>query len=350
MVVWRGRADRRTDVTGAFAGDERKIQPSACRAWYDGWVPRIVLTLSVAALACCGTGSDPADGGTPGTSGSSEADGGPSTAPGPGPGPDDDGDATSSAPAATTSAAGTDTSGAMASTGGDATGEDATGVSSRCDYEAVDGMIVIEAENLPITEDWAIQTAEPGYSGDGYIVWTRGSNNGDPTHGVLEVTIHVSEPGRYRLRWRNRIGMGTNTTEHNDTWAKFPDAAAYYGLQMAGADELRRYPRPTCEDADAMAAVEALPQVAAAECVEGSSLDDWFKVYSSGASDWSWSTRTNDNDAFDVMVELDSPGDYTFAMAARADWHLVDRIVIHQEGLDDAVVESLDVPETPCAP
>ncbi len=224
-----------------------------------------------------------------------------------------------------------------------------TGVPSRCDYETVDGRIVIEAEDLPINEDWEILTTEGGYYADGYIGWTGTSHNNDPTHGVMEVTIYVAEPGRYGLRWRNRIGMGTNTTEHNDTWVKFPDAADYYGLQSPGADERRRYPRPVCEDAEAMAAIEALPQVMAVECVEGSSTDGWFKVYSSGANDWSWSTRTNDNDAFDVMVEFDQPGDYSFMMAARGDWHLIDRIVIHQEELDDGEVEDPGAQPTVCA-
>ncbi|MCX4245081.1 hypothetical protein [Paraliomyxa miuraensis] len=223
-----------------------------------------------------------------------------------------------------------------------------TGTPSDCDYEVIDGRIVIEAEELPITEDWQIQTTEPDYYADGYIGWTRGSFNNDPTHGVIEVTIHVAEPGRYQLRWRNRIGMGANTTEHNDTWVRFPDATDFYGRQAAGANERRRYPRPLCEDADAMAAIEALPNVDEAACVQGSSVDGWLKVYSSGASDWSWSTRTNDNDAYDVMVEFGSPGDYVFALAARGDWHLIDRIVIHQEGLDDAIVQDPSAVPTTC--
>jgi len=248
----------------------------------------------------------------------------------------------------------TDPASSSGSADEDSTGESGqtsatTGEPSRCDYETVDGRIVIEAEDLPILEDWEILTTEGGYYAEGYIGWTGASHNNDPTHGVMSVTILVAEPGRYRLRWRNRIGMGANTTEHNDTWVKFPDAADYYGLQSPGADELRRYPRPRCEDADAMAAVEALPQVMEADCVEGSSTDGWFKVYSSGASDWSWSTRTNDNDAFDVMVEFDDPGDYTFMMAARADWHLIDRIVIHEEGLDDGTVEEPAAEPTACA-
>ena len=245
-----------------------------------------------------------------------------------------------------TSTGGQDTTSGPPGTGSDS--GDSGGVVSRCDYEEVGGLIVMEAEHLPVGEDWQVMTDEAGYYVDGYIGWTGSAFNNDPTHGVTTVTIYVDQPGRYRLRWRNRIGMGTNTTEHNDTWVKFPDAADYYGVKFQGRDEQRVYPRPTCEDAAAMMAVEALPQVLSAGCVAGSSTDDWFKVYSSGASDWSWSTSTNDNDGHQVMVEFDQPGDYTFTIAARGDWHLIDRIVIHEASLDDMTVQDMANAETAC--
>jgi hypothetical protein len=257
---------------------------------------------------------------------------------------------TSSSSSSTSTTAGPDGTSSGTSSANDSTtsDDDTTGMRSECDYEVVDGMIVIEAENLPIHENWEVQDTHSGFYADGYIAWNGGSHFNDPTHGVMQVTVHVADPGRYRLRWRNRIGMGADATEHNDTWVRFPDAADFHGLQMSGSGELRRYPRPRCEDADAMAAIEALPQVEAVACVQGSSTDDWLKVYSSGATDWSWSCRTNDHDPFDVMVEFDAPGDYTFMMAARSDWHLIDRIVIHEEGLDDAIWQDPQAAETVC--
>lgn len=50
--------------------------------------------------------------------------------------------------------------------------------------------------------------------------------------------------------------MGSNTTEHNDTWARFPDAADAYGLKMQNDLEVRRYPHPVCDDAQFMASIE----------------------------------------------------------------------------------------------
>lgn len=255
-----------------------------------------------------------------------------------------------SAPTTTGDTATTDPTDTVTTTdpSGSSSSSSTSGTPSDCDYQSVDSMIVIEAESLPIVEDWGIDTTEAGYYADGYIEWTGTSHNNDPTHGLMDVTIHVDTPGRYRLQWRNRIGEGTNTTEHNDSWVTFSDAADYYGLQLDGADERRRYPRPQCEDPKFIAEIEALPEVIEVECVEGSSVDGWFKVYSSGASDWSWSTRTNDNNAFNVMIEFDAAGDYTFSMAARADHHLLDRIVIHEETLEDAVVHDENATETTC--
>ena len=232
--------------------------------------------------------------------------------------------------------------------GTDSGSDSSGGMVSNCDYEEVGGLIVMEAESLPVGEDWQVLTDETGYYADGYIGWTGTSHNNDPTHGVTTVTVYVGQPGRYRLRWRNRIGMGTNTPEHNDTWVKFPDAADYYGVQFDGEDERRVYPSPKCQDAAMMMAIEAMPQVLSVDCVAGSSVDDWFKVYSSGASDWSWSTFTNDNNGHQVVVEFDAAGDYTFQIAARGDWHLIDRIVIHEESVDDMAVQEPTAAETAC--
>ncbi len=215
-----------------------------------------------------------------------------------------------------------------------------------CDFEAVDGVIAFEAESLTLNEDWKARTQTAGYDGAGYIVWEGSPFNNDPTHGVFTVAIKIVEPGRYRFQWRSRIGMGSNTTEHNDAWVRFPDAADFYGLKGQPGAEIRRYPKPICDDATAMAAVIASANVDTADCVRGSSKDGWTKVYSSGANDWKWSTFTSDNDASRVMAEFDSPGVYTFELAARADFFLIDRMVIHEEGISDAVAQAAT--ETAC--
>jgi len=225
-------------------------------------------------------------------------------------------------------------------------GGDDGGTPLDCDFESVDGIVVIEAESLPLVEDWTVSTDRDGYSGSGYIEWTGSSHNNDPTHGVTMISLCLESAGRWRLQWRNRIGIGTNTTEHNDTWAKFPDADDYFGVRGPSDGESRRYPKPICEDDTFMTSVRDMATVSEATCVHGSTTDGWLKVYSSGASDWRWSTRTSDSDAHDVVLEVDSPGVYTLALAARAEAHLIDRIVVHEADLEDATVQDLSLVET----
>lgn len=219
---------------------------------------------------------------------------------------------------------------------------------SECDWRTVNDILVFEAESLPITQDWVVATDEAGYTGDGYIEWTGRSRNNDPSYGRIDVALQIDTPGRYRLQWRNRIGMGDNPTEHNDTWVRFPDAADYYGLKGQQGAEIRRYPKPICEDDTFTSSIIALDAVDEATCVEGSSRDGWLKVYSSGARDWKWSTRTSDNDASAIMVEFGAPGTYILNLAARGDHHLIDRVVLHEESIDDDTVRDLNLAETPC--
>jgi len=215
-------------------------------------------------------------------------------------------------------------------------------------FAFVDGLLVFEAESIPLNEDWVVRNGEAGFNGDGYIEWIGESHNNDPTHGVIDLTLRVDEPGRYQLTWRTRIGMGDNTTEHNDTWVTFPDSADYYGLKGMEGAEVRRYPKPICEDGDAMGALMAMDDIETADCVRGSSEGGWLKVYSSGADDWRWIARTSDSDASTVTVEFDEAGDYTMRLAARADHSLLDRIVLYREGTDSDTREDLALAETRC--
>jgi len=217
-----------------------------------------------------------------------------------------------------------------------------------CDYETVNGLLVIEAESLPINEDWIIADDRPGFFGTGFIEWTGQSQNGRPGSGEMEVKLRFTRAGQYRMQWHNRIGMGNNPTEHNDTWVKLEGVADSYGYRVRDGMESRRYPKPKCEDDAFMASVEAKPEVTGAECAEGSTRDDWFKVYSTNARDWRWSTRTSDNDAHEIGIDIAAPGVYTMLLSARGDHHLIDRIVIHERAIDDDAVHAPNNAETRC--
>ncbi|MBX2801241.1 MAG: hypothetical protein KTR31_26425 [Myxococcales bacterium] len=235
-------------------------------------------------------------------------------------------------------------------TGSTATGD--TGPVGPCDYETVDGIAIVDAEDLPLVGDWTLgDDAEfSGYHGTGYVFWDGPQYLGDATNGLMSLTLRFHAAGRYELRWRNQVGLGTSTTDHNDTWVRMTGVADFFGVKGPSTAEERVYPEPQCSDDAFVKAIEALPNVATVGCVEGSSTDGFLKVYSSGASDWSWSTRTNDNDGHVVVIELDAPGDVTFELAARSSFHLIDRLVWHDVGVGDGEAEDLDRPNTACTP
>ena len=217
-----------------------------------------------------------------------------------------------------------------------------------CDYELFNKIIVIEAENLPLAGSWSKQTANAGFTGSGYIGWTGAPSLGTPGKGTLTAKLKLAA-GRYRMQWRNRIGKGTNATEHNDSFVRYPDVDHFYGLKMVNGKESRAYPKPVCEDAAKMAAVLALPQVGVTKCPNGTSKDGWTKVYSSGATDWKWSTNTSDSDAHQIYLEVNKAGVYTLEISARSDFHLIDRIVIHDESVAAKDAQVLTLKPTPCS-
>jgi hypothetical protein len=223
-----------------------------------------------------------------------------------------------------------------------------SGVGAACDFESVDNMVVIEAESLPINEDWQVMSEFEGYTGDGYLGWAGQDHFNDPTNGVMQVDVRINTPGRYQIQWHARIGKGDDPTEHNDTWVRFPDADDYYGLKGEDGAEIRRYARPQCEDTAFIESVESMPDVESATCPEGSTRDGWMKVYSIGATDWKWTGRTSDNDASEVMAEFGEAGVYTLEFAARSEVHLMDRIVLHEESIGQDTFGDLSLPETAC--
>lgn len=232
------------------------------------------------------------------------------------------------------------------STADQALGPD-SGPPPACDYELKNKILVIEAEELALKGSWTKQTANKGFSGSGYIGWTGAASMQTPGKGTLTAKLKLAA-GRYRMQWRNRIGKGTNATEHNDSFVRYPDVDHFYGMKIVNGKESRTYPKPICEDTAKMAAVKALPQVGVTKCPNGTSKDGWTKVYSSGATDWKWSAFTSDNDAHAIYIEVDKAGVYTLEISARSDFHLIDRIVIHDESVAAKDAQALTLKPTPC--
>lgn len=180
------------------------------------------------------------------------------------------------------------------------------------DYVEKNGLVVIEAENLNAPEGWSKKTSVNGFTGEGYLEWEGGDNFRTPGAGLISTAIEIKTPGTYSFEWRNKIGEGTSTTDFNDSWLRFADASDFYGEKSNGS---RVYPGGSGK----------FP------APEGDSSDGWLKIFSSGTTDWTFSTRTNDRDGHLIYVQFDSPGTYTLEISGRSDHHIIDRIVLSRE-------------------
>ncbi len=203
---------------------------------------------------------------------------------------------------------------------------------SDADYEEVNGLVVMEAENLSTgNSDWELRTDKTGFTGAGYLEWTGNDFfNGDVagTAGVITTKIRINTPGTYRFEWRNSIARGSSTTDLNDSWLRFPDADDFYGEKPDGS---RTYPRGEARGRSPFPA--------------GQSGNGYFKLYVNNLN-WSFQSTTGDSaDGRPVFVQFDNPGIYTMEIAARSEGHIIDRIVLHR-GV--ATPLALSNTETPC--
>ncbi len=192
--------------------------------------------------------------------------------------------------------------------------------------EEKDGLVVIEAENLNLPSGWEYETAVNGFTGDGYLDWQGADSFSVPGNGIIATPIKINTPGTYRFQWRSKVGEGNNSTESNDSWLRFSDASDFYGQKGSSIV----YPKGTGKT----------PNPA------GSSSDGWLKVYSSGTTNWTWTTSTNDNNPHAIYVKFDAPGTYLMEISGRSKHHLIDRIVL-SKNVSNAT--DLSLTETLCS-
>lgn len=190
-----------------------------------------------------------------------------------------------------------------------------------------DGQVVIESESMiSLPSPWADASnfTAPDVSdpddatGNGFIVWEGNQQLGNPGQGTLVYPIQINAPGEYRFCWRSQVGNGTSPTDHNDTWLKI-DADAFFGRKNNGNVVCPKGFDPARNDC-----IGSEPN--------GSGSSGWFKVYSSGTTDWTFSTRTSDNDAHDIFARFDTTDIYTVQLSGRSSFHLVDRLTLANNG------------------
>lgn len=216
----------------------------------------------------------------------------------------------------------------VAIVGGNNNGGNGGGGNCDADFEEQDGLVVIEAESGSLPGGWTAKSTIAGYTGTSYVEWTGGDAFNNPGNGLTEYSIQINNPGTYAFKWRSRIAMGNNNTEHNDAWLRFPDADEFFAVQNGNII----YPHGSGQS----------------PTPEGSGADNWFKIYMNQLDTWSWITQTSDNDPHFIFVQFNNPGIYKLQISGRSNGFALDRMVLFSNDVLEAVATNTGQGETTC--
>lgn len=65
------------------------------------------------------------------------------------------------------------------------------------------GLIVIEAESIPVVAPWVVENSRFGYTGAGYLRFDGNTIFSGPADGLMEYQIYISNPAKYRVSFRS---------------------------------------------------------------------------------------------------------------------------------------------------
>lgn len=217
-----------------------------------------------------------------------------------------------------------------------------------CDvFQESNGIVVIQAEAK--TNGWSKKTS----GGFSYIEWTGKEFFGNPSAGKITYKIKFNNPGIYKFVWRNKINHGNQTSEHNDTWLKFPNSSnitffGHRGNANNVASDLKAKKNVVFPRGSGITPYPA-----------GASSQGYFKVYMN-RKDWRWIASTSDHNPHDIYVEVKQAGTYDMQIAARSYKHAIDGMILHhiqKQGtkLSDGTLDNLlksvkdcsDLPDDP---
>lgn len=206
-------------------------------------------------------------------------------------------------------------------------------------FDEIDGRVIIEAESIgSLPAQWKAPSDATAPSindpqdatGAGFIVWEGNQQLNTPGNGLLVYPIRINAPGEYRFCWRTQVGNGTSATDHNDSWLKI-QADSFFGRNNSG-------------DVVCPKGLDPAENSCQGGAPNGSGSGGWFKVYSSGTTNWTFSTRTSDNDAHEIFARFDTPGLYAIQVSARSSFHALDRFTLSNSlGCE----QNLALPESP---
>ncbi len=186
------------------------------------------------------------------------------------------------------------------------------GAAQDCESKYIEnnGLVVVEIESEEPETGWTFNNNLNGYSDLGHFEWTSSNKFNNPGNGKLTYKIKINTPGTYEFYWHCKTGKGSDPTEHNDSWLRIPDASDFYAVKSSNNDTVR--PKGVCTD----------------DCPNGAGSDGWFKVYSSGTLNWTWTGRTSDHDPHQVKANFDTAGIYTVEISGRSNGHVLDKFIM----------------------
>eukprot|EP00468_Gymnochlora_sp_CCMP2014_P004762 CAMPEP_0167766034 /NCGR_PEP_ID=MMETSP0110_2-20121227/15085_1 /TAXON_ID=629695 /ORGANISM="Gymnochlora sp., Strain CCMP2014" /LENGTH=616 /DNA_ID=CAMNT_0007653947 /DNA_START=107 /DNA_END=1958 /DNA_ORIENTATION=+ len=178
-------------------------------------------------------------------------------------------------------------------------------------------VLALEVEGLLIEgTDWEIFMEEPDFTGFGYLDYQGSNSFNVPGIDTITVQIYITFPGTYRFQWRNTYG-GTENTEENDSWLRFPDADEFYSVK----DGLIKCP----------AGGQSLATKCDNNIVNGATSNGWLKVFTNSAG-WTFNTKTSDFEDFFIYADFNEAKVYTLEISGRSRHHKIDRIVMWRIG------------------
>ena len=178
-------------------------------------------------------------------------------------------------------------------------------------FEEKNGTLTFEAESINLSSSWKKQNSKPGYTGSGYIIWTGNNYFTSPGNGQLKIKIKINTPGKYKFEWRNCAAIGNLTTEHNDSWLKFPDADDFYGQKGNSIV----YPKGSGKGNEP----------------NGAGGNGYFKIYVNSTS-WRNQASTSDHDPHDIFIHFNSKGTYEMIISGRSNGHGIDKMTFTRQG------------------
>ncbi|WP_303613880.1 hypothetical protein [Cyclobacterium sp. 1_MG-2023] len=193
-------------------------------------------------------------------------------------------------------------------------------------FNEKNSLLIIEVESVEGVGDWFRESVNIE-GGTIHYLYSTTEHFKDPGNKTLKYPIEINNPGLYKIIWHSKVGKGNSSTDNNDTWLRVVGASDFFGKKE---NHIVR-PHGICKD----------------DCPEGAGKEGWFKVYSHGTTDWTWRTKTSDNDPHEIYVRINRKGTYTLEISARSAHHFLDRIVLYDpEKYPEEKVTNLTLPES----